>query len=45
MKLIEVIKGRDTSEKTLEAILKISQKLNKIALECNDSPGFISNRI
>ena len=45
MKLIEVIKGRDTSEKTLEAILKISKKLNKIALECNDSPGFISNRI
>tara|TARA_Y100000768_G_scaffold64396_1_gene44440 strand:+ start:5780 stop:6634 length:855 start_codon:yes stop_codon:yes gene_type:complete len=45
MKLIEVIKGKNTSEQTLEAILKISKKLNKIALECNDSPGFISNRI
>ena len=45
MKLIEVIKGKDTSEQTLETILKISKKLNKIALECNDSPGFISNRI
>ena len=45
MKLIEVIKGKGTSEQTLETILKISKKLNKIALECNDSPGFISNRI
>ena len=45
MKLIEVIKGKDTSEQTLETILKISKKLNKIALECDDSPGFISNRI
>ena len=45
MKLIEVIKGKDTSEQTIETILKISKKLNKIALECNDSPGFISNRI
>ena len=45
MKLIEVIKGKDTSEKTLETILEISKQLNKIPLECNDSPGFISNRI
>ncbi len=45
MKLIEVIKGKDTSEKTLRAILEISKQLNKIPLECNDSPGFISNRI
>jgi len=45
MKLIEVIKGKHTSSKTLEVILSISKQLNKIALECNDSPGFISNRI
>ena len=45
MKLIEVIKGKSTSSKTLETILSVSKQLNKIALECNDSPGFISNRI
>jgi 3-hydroxybutyryl-CoA dehydrogenase len=45
MKLIEVIKGELTSSKTLETILNVSAQLNKIALECNDSPGFISNRI
>jgi len=45
MKLIEVIKGKETGRKTIETVLKISEKLNKIPLECNDSPGFISNRI
>ena len=45
MKLIEVIKGKDTSSETLQAILDISKQLDKIPLECNDSPGFISNRI
>tara|TARA_Y100001960_G_C14260180_1_gene627092 strand:+ start:130 stop:537 length:408 start_codon:yes stop_codon:yes gene_type:complete len=45
MKLVEVIKGSRTSPETLQTILDISKKLNKIALECNDSPGFISNRI
>ena len=45
MKLIEVIKGKDTSSETLQAILDISKQLDKIHLECNDSPGFISNRI
>ena len=45
MKLIEVIKGDQTSVETLQTILDVSKKLNKIALECNDSPGFISNRI
>ena len=45
MKLIEVIKGNKTSQETLDSILEVSKKLNKIALECNDSPGFISNRI
>ena len=45
MKLIEVIKGKHTSANTLETIMQISSQLNKTALECNDSPGFISNRI
>ncbi|MAV65334.1 MAG: 3-hydroxybutyryl-CoA dehydrogenase [Candidatus Marinimicrobia bacterium] len=45
MKLIEIIKGNKTSSQTLKIILDISKFLNKIPLECNDSPGFISNRI
>ncbi len=45
MKLIEVINGNKTSKETLDSILDISKKLNKIPLECNDSPGFVSNRI
>ena len=45
MKLIEVINGDKTSNETLNTVLDVSKKLNKIPLECNDSPGFVSNRI
>ena len=45
MKLVEVIKGRNTSSETLNLILSVSKKLDKIPVQCNDSPGFVSNRI
>ncbi len=45
MKLVEVIKTKRTSSKTLETILETSKKLNKFPVECLDSPGFVSNRI
>ena len=45
MKLVEIIKGIKTSNETLDIILKISSSLNKIPIQCNDSPGFVSNRI
>ena len=45
MKLIEIIKGDKTSEDTTNIIIKLSQDLNKIPICCNDSPGFVSNRI
>lgn len=45
MKLVEVIKTIHTSNDTLKAITDISKKMNKIPVECNDYPGFISNRI
>ena len=45
MKLVEIIKGKNTSKDTLDIIIKISNDLNKIPIECNDSPGFVSNRI
>jgi len=45
MKLVEVIRGLDTSDETTEAVIKAAEKMGKVAVEANDSPGFISNRI
>ena len=45
MKLIELIKGTETSDITINYITEISKDINKVPVECNDSPGFVSNRI
>ncbi len=45
MKLIEVIRGQDTSNETATSVVNLSKALGKIPVECNDYPGFISNRI
>ena len=45
MKLIEVIRGRKTSDETTKSIIEISETIKKIAIEVNDCPGFIANRI
>ena len=45
MKLVEVINGDKTSQETNSAVIEASEKMGKIALSCNDSPGFVSNRI
>ena len=45
MKLVEIIKTKNTSESTLQYIVNMALKLNKVPVECLDSPGFISNRI
>lgn len=45
MKLVEVINGHLTSEKTTKTVMEFSEKLSKVPVECNDSPGFVSNRI
>ena len=45
MKLVEIINGKETSEETNTAVIEASEKMGKIALSCNDSPGFVSNRI
>ena len=45
MKLVEVIRGAATSDETWQQIHGLSEKLGKVPLECNDSPGFISNRV
>jgi len=45
MKLVEVIRGIATSDQTYETVRQLTEKLGKTALDCNDSPGFISNRV
>jgi 3-hydroxybutyryl-CoA dehydrogenase len=45
MRLVEVIKGLATSEETLASTLELCKVMGKEAVEANDSPGFISNRI
>ena len=45
MKLIEIIKGEKTSDKTLDFVKSLSKSIDKIPIECNDAPGFVSNRI
>lgn len=45
MKLVEVIRGKETSENVTSIIMNISKKLGKIPVEVNDAPGFIANRI
>ncbi|MEP6923614.1 MAG: 3-hydroxybutyryl-CoA dehydrogenase [Pyrinomonadaceae bacterium] len=45
MKLVEVIRGIATSDETYEIVKELSEKLGKTPLECQDSPGFVSNRV
>jgi len=45
MKLVEIIKGYNTSEEVLNSILKLSKAIGKVPVEVNDYPGFVANRI
>jgi 3-hydroxybutyryl-CoA dehydrogenase len=45
MKLVEVIRGIATSDGTYARVKEISEKLGKVPVECNDYPGFVSNRV
>ena len=45
MTLLEVVRGADTSDETLEAALEVGEQMGKTAVVVKDSPGFISNRI
>lgn len=45
MKLVEVIRGIATSDETYEQVKELSEKLGKTPVECNDFPGFVSNRV
>ena len=45
LKLVEIIRGRDTSDETAEAITELAEELGKTPAVANDFPGFVSNRI
>ncbi len=45
MKLVEVIRGIATSDETYAKVRGLSEQLGKVPVECNDSPGFVSNRV
>jgi len=45
MKLVEVIRGLSTSDKTAELVKSVGQSLGKTIVEVNDSPGFVVNRV
>ncbi len=45
MKLVEVIRGLRTDDATAKVINELSEKMGKIPVEVNDSPGFVSNRV
>ena len=45
MKLVEVIRGMATSDETYERVRALSEQMGKTALDCQDSPGFVSNRV
>jgi 3-hydroxybutyryl-CoA dehydrogenase len=45
MKLVEVIRGYDTSDEVCKTIMDMSKQLGKVPVEVNDYPGFVANRI
>lgn len=45
MKLVEIIRGYNTSDEVTEIIMDLSKTLGKIPVEVNDYPGFVANRI
>ena len=45
MKLVEIIRGYNTSDEVMQFTVDLSKKINKIPVEVNDYPGFVANRI
>ena len=45
MKLVEVIRGYNTTDEVTEEVFKLSESLGKVPVEVNDYPGFVANRI
>ncbi|CAM1340376.1 3-hydroxybutyryl-CoA dehydrogenase [Tenacibaculum amylolyticum] len=45
MKLVEIIRGYNTSDEVNDFIVELTEKINKVPVEVNDYPGFVANRI
>jgi 3-hydroxybutyryl-CoA dehydrogenase len=45
LKLVEIVRGRETSDETASAIVALAEDLGKTPAVANDFPGFVSNRI
>lgn len=45
MKLVEIIRGLQTSDETYQVIETLTEKLAKVSVEANDFPGFVANRV
>jgi len=45
MKLVEVVRGLDTSDQTVDETVALAEALGKTPLKVNDHPGFVSNRV
>ena len=45
MKLVEVVKGKQTSEVVMQRLIELTKSLAKVPVVCKDSPGFIVNRV
>src|SRR5690606_1776908 len=45
MKLVEVIRGLETSDETTRFVVEVAESLGKTVAEASDYPGFVANRI
>ncbi len=45
MKLVEVVRGLQTSDETVKRTVALAESVGKTPIECNDHPGFVSNRV
>jgi 3-hydroxybutyryl-CoA dehydrogenase len=45
MRLVEVVRGLDTTSATIEVVKDVARTMNKTPVECADLPGFVSNRL
>lgn len=45
MKLVEVVRGEQTKEEVIDALVALTKQMNKVPVICKDSPGFIVNRV
>lgn len=45
MKLVEVVKGNQTSDAVVDTVMELCRQLNKVPVLCKDAPGFIVNRV